>query len=130
MLSGVRGSGHSNQFPNAILPDGSTHIGGQYSFDGQGGLNTRFITTPEGLITDLQPTINRIISGGKFPHRNDGSIFMNKEGLLPKRASGYYREFVHPTIGAKGAGLQRIVTGQNGQMWFTPDHYKNFIRIR
>ena len=39
MLSGVRGSGHSNQFPNAILPDGSTHIGGQYSFDGQGVLN-------------------------------------------------------------------------------------------
>ena len=36
MLSGVRGSGYSNQFPDAILPDGSTHIGGQYSFDGQG----------------------------------------------------------------------------------------------
>jgi len=52
------------------------------------------------------------------------------EGLLPKQNAGYYREFVHPTPGVNGPGAMRVVTGQNGQMWFTPDHYKTFIPIR
>jgi guanyl-specific ribonuclease Sa len=92
--------------------------------------STRFLSTAEGVVHDLQPTLNRIASGGKFPHRNDGSIFKNVEGLLPKQNVGYYREFVHPTPGVNGPGAMRVVTGQNGQMWFTPDHYKTFIPIR
>ncbi len=92
-------------------------------------LSTRFVSTSKGL-TDLKPTLNRISSGGKFPHRNDGSIFKNFEGLLPKQKTGFYREFVHPTPSIKGPGPMRIVTGQNGRMWFTPDHYKTFVPIR
>ncbi len=92
-------------------------------------LSTRFVSTSKG-VTDLQPTLNRIASGGKFPHRNDGSIFKNMEGLLPKQNVGFYQEFVHPTPGLTGPGPMRIVTGQNGNMWFTPDHYKTFIPIR
>jgi len=92
-------------------------------------LSTRFVSTSKG-VADLQPTLNRIASGGKFPHRNDGSIFKNFEGLLPKQNAGFYREFVHPTPGITGPGPMRIVTGQNGGMWFTPDHYKTFIPIR
>ena len=92
-------------------------------------LSTRFISTSKEL-TDLQSTLNRIASGGKFPHRNDGAIFKNVEGLLPKQNAGFYREFVHPTPGVTGPGPMRIVTGQNGSMWFTPDHYKTFIQIR
>jgi guanyl-specific ribonuclease Sa len=90
---------------------------------------TRFVSTADGVV-DLQPTLNRIATGGKFPHVRDGSTFFNNEGLLPIKPAGYYREFVHPTFGMKGAGLQRIITGQNGQMWFTPNHYKTFIPIR
>jgi hypothetical protein len=44
---------------------------------------------------DLGPTLERIEAGGTFPHANDGSIFLNLEGLLPQQAPGYYREFVH-----------------------------------
>lgn len=96
----------------------------------------RFIKTAEGVTTDLQPTLNRIASGGKFPHKNDGSIFKNfapkgrTDPLLPVKPQGYYREFVHPTPGVNGPGAMRIVTGQGGEMWFTPDHYKSFIPIR
>jgi len=92
--------------------------------------STRFVSTAEGVVHDLKPTLNRIASGGKFPHRNDGSIFKNVEGLLPKQNAGYYKEFVHPTPRVNGPGAMRIVTGQGGQMWFTPDHYKTFIPIR
>ena len=77
----------------------------------------------------LKSTLDRIKAGTKFPHRNDGSIFTNKEGLLPIKPEGYYKEFVHPTPGSKGAGLQRIVTGRNGEIYYTPDHYKTFINI-
>lgn len=92
--------------------------------------STRFVSTAEGVVHDLKPTLDRIVSGEKFPYRNDGSIFKNMEGLLPKQNAGYYKEFVHPTPGVKGPGVMRVVTGQNGEMWFTPDHYKTFIQIR
>ena len=91
--------------------------------------STRFISTSKGLI-DIQPTLTRISKGIKFPHINDGSIFKNVEGLLPKKPVGYYKEFVHPIHGVEGVGAMRIVTGKNGEMFFTPDHYKTFIPIR
>jgi guanyl-specific ribonuclease Sa len=92
--------------------------------------STRFVSTAEGVVYDLKLTLDRIASGGKFPHRNDGSIFKNIEGLLPKQNAGYYKEFVHPTPGVKGPGAMRVVTGKGGEMWFTPDHYKTFIPIK
>lgn len=90
--------------------------------------NTGFIATRNGLV-DVRPTIQRINSGGTFPHRNDGSVFGNREGLLPARPNGYYREYVHPTPGVNGPGAQRIVQGQGGELYYTPDHYQTFIPL-
>jgi RHS repeat-associated protein len=112
----------------SVLMRGSTHSV-PWAFSAA-KTSTRFVSAAEGVVHDLKPTLDRIASGGKFPHRNDGSIFKNMEGLLPKQSAGYYKEFVHPTLGAKGPGAMRIVTGQGGEMWFTPDHYKTFIPIR
>ena len=78
---------------------------------------------------DLKPTLDRISGGKSFPHKNDGSVFGNKEGLLPSQPTGYYREFVHPTSGVNGPGPQRIVTGQGGEIFYTPNHYGTFIRV-
>ena len=78
---------------------------------------------------DVGPTLDRIRAGGKFPHPNDGSVFQNKEGLLPSKPQGYYQEWVHPTPGVPGPGPQRIVTGQGGESFYTPDHYKTFIPL-
>ncbi|MBX3060405.1 MAG: guanyl-specific ribonuclease Sa [Anaerolineae bacterium] len=80
--------------------------------------------------SDIQPTLNRINSGGTYPHKNDGTTFQNREGLLPSQPKGYYTEYVHPTPGVQGPGPQRVVTGQGGEIYFTPNHYKRFIRIR
>jgi len=79
---------------------------------------------------DLRPTLDRIAGGKSFPHRNDGSTFKNTEGLLPRQAAGYYREYVHPTPGVNGPGPQRIVTGQGGEIFYTPDHYRTFIPVK
>jgi uncharacterized Zn-binding protein involved in type VI secretion len=78
----------------------------------------------------LKPTFERINAGQKFPHRNDGAVFKNREGKLPSQPAGYYREYVHPTPGAKGPGAQRIVIGQGGEAYYTPDHYKSFTRVK
>ncbi|WP_133125708.1 ribonuclease domain-containing protein, partial [Xanthomonas prunicola] len=83
----------------------------------------------EGTV-DLAPTLNRIKSGGSFPHKNDGSTFKNLGGDLPKKPDGYYTEYVHPTPGVSGPGPQRIVVGKGGEMYYTSDHYKTFIPIK
>jgi len=79
---------------------------------------------------DLGPTLDRIKSGGSFPHRNDGSIFQNRASDLPQKPAGYYTEYVHPTPGISGPGPQRIVVGKGGEMYYTVDHYKTFIPIK
>ena len=75
---------------------------------------------------DLTATLVRIARGESFPHRNDGGAFGNREGRLPRRPRGYYREFVHPTPGVNGPGPQRLVLGAGGDLWYTADHYDSF----
>ena len=78
---------------------------------------------------DLRPTIMRIATGGRYPHKNDGSIFSNREGRLPNRFNGWYTEYVIPTQGINGAGPQRLVVGRDGNAWYTPNHYRSFEHI-
>lgn len=59
----------------------------------------------------------------------DGTVFQNREGLLPNRASGYYTEWTVPTPGVQGRGAMRIVRGDKGQAYFTSDHYGTFLRV-
>jgi guanyl-specific ribonuclease Sa len=78
---------------------------------------------------DLEDTLDRISRGERGIHGNDGSVFQNREKRLPQKPSGYYREWVHPTTGLRGPGPQRIVTGKNGEIYYTPDHYETFRRL-
>ena len=73
----------------------------------------------------LRPTLEKIESGGLRPR----DTFTNREGLLPPRPAGYYKEYVHPTEGITGPGSQRIVRGAGGEMYYTPDHYKTFVPL-
>ena len=67
---------------------------------------------------DLPPeavaTLALIRDGGPFPYRKDGSVFQNRERLLPAKPRGYYREYTVPTPGARDRGARRIVTGLFG----------------
>jgi RHS repeat-associated protein len=89
---------------------------------------TQFLSTESGIV-DIESTLNRIDSGGSFPHPNDGSVFQNREGLLPTQPYGYYNEYVVPTPGVNGPGPMRIITGQNGDLYFTPNHYQTFVPL-
>lgn len=79
---------------------------------------------------DLKPTLDRIERGEENQHRNDGTSFQNRENRLPRKPAGYYKEYVHPTKGEYGPGPQRIIIGKDGEVWYTPDHYKSFKKIK
>lgn len=86
-------------------------------------------------LTDLpreaRATLDLIRAGGPYPYpRNDNQAFLNREGLLPSRPRGYYREFTVPTPGSADRGARRIVTGAGGERYWTDDHYRSFARVR
>lgn len=78
---------------------------------------------------DLSPTLERIAADRRLRFSNDGSTFQNREKRLPRQPAGYYREWVVPTPNEEGPGPQRIVTGKDGEVWYTGDHYRTFRRI-
>jgi guanyl-specific ribonuclease Sa len=86
-------------------------------------------------VAELPPeaaaTLQLIEQGGPFPHRQDGTVFQNREGLLPQRPRGYYREYTVRTPGVSHRGARRIVTGGNPPevYYYTEDHYRSFRRL-
>ena len=79
-----------------------------------------------------------VASGGKLvlvgpkyhlAYAKDGSVFSNRERLLPPRPRGHYREYTVPTPGSRDRGARRIVTGGGVDAYWTPDHYSTFFRI-
>lgn len=83
---------------------------------------------PPFLPAEARRTIALIQQGGPFPHRQDGSVFGNREQRLPQRPRGYYHEYTVDTPGAGNRGARRIVTGGNPPTgWFySDDHYETF----
>jgi ribonuclease T1 len=86
------------------------------------------------LPVHAQQTVRRIRSGGPFPYAKDGTVFGNRERVLPARGRGYYREYTVKTPRTRGRGAQRIVCGgvrpvEPEVCYFTADHYASFARI-
>lgn len=82
------------------------------------------------LPPEARQTLALIRKGGPFPYAKDGSVFSNREGLLPRQSRGYYREYTVPTPGARDRGARRIIAGRGSEYWYTGDHYRSFLRIR
>jgi ribonuclease T1 len=83
-----------------------------------------------GLPQEARQTLELIRRGGPYPYRQDGRVFGNREKRLPLKARGYYREYTVPTPGAHDRSARRIVTGRDGEYYYTDDHYGSFRRIR
>jgi ribonuclease T1 len=84
-----------------------------------------------GLPPEVAHTLALIDADGPFPYERDGSTFQNREGLLPSRPRGYYREYTVPTPGSPDRGARRIVTGGDPpEAWYyTDDHYRSFREL-
>ncbi|MFI1957939.1 ribonuclease domain-containing protein [Streptomyces althioticus] len=79
------------------------------------------------LPSEAHDTLDRIEQGGPFPFEQDGTVFQNREGILPDRSTGYYHEYTVITPGSPTRGARRIVTGEENQEdYYTADHYASF----
>ena len=74
-------------------------------------------------------TLELIDRGGPFPYRQDGSTFRNQENLLPRQATGYYREYTVKTPGEGDRGTRRLIVGSGGDVYYTADHYETFRQV-
>lgn len=81
------------------------------------------------LPAEAQATLALIAKGGPFPYDRDGVVFENREGILPKKAAGYYHEYTVETPGSDDRGARRIVTGKSGELFYTDDHYVSFREV-
>ncbi|AOW15187.1 ribonuclease domain-containing protein [Hydrogenophaga crassostreae] len=87
-----------------------------------------------GLPAQGNEVLVMIRQGGPFRYEKDGTVFGNRERLLPSQKRGYYREYTVPTPGLSHRGARRIVCG--GQQpkrpdacFYTDDHYSSFRLI-
>ncbi len=78
-------------------------------------------------------TYEKIKSGGPFSYDKDGTVFGNRERILPNEKRGYYREYTVKTPGSRDRGARRIVCGGKPKApdacYYTADHYSSFRRI-
>lgn len=82
------------------------------------------------LPKEAREALALVKKGGPFPYAKDGAVFGNREGRLPGKKRGYYREYTVKTPGERTRGKRRIVAGREGDYWYTDDHYATFRRIR
>lgn len=82
------------------------------------------------LPSQAYTTLNLIAQGGPYPYSQDGTVFRNRERILPSRPTGYYHEYTVTTPGSSTRGARRIVTGEEHQEdYYTADHYRSFDLI-
>ncbi|MDN3296763.1 ribonuclease domain-containing protein [Streptomyces ficellus] len=79
------------------------------------------------LPSQAHDTLDLIDDGGPYPFRQDGTVFQNRERVLPSRTTGYYHEYTVITPGSQTRGARRIVTGDTEREdYYTADHYESF----
>ena len=83
----------------------------------------------DALPIEALDTLSLIEAGGPYPYRQDDGIFQNREGILPDRPEGHYREYTVDTPGSPDRGARRIVSGSDGERFYTDDHYDSFREI-
>jgi ribonuclease T1 len=84
----------------------------------------------ERLPSEARSTIQLIEQGGPFPYpRKDGTVFGNRERLLPILPRGSYREYTVPTPGLRTRGARRIISAPKRIYYYTGDHYKTFQEV-
>ena len=79
------------------------------------------VTPDSGLRTIAESTLPRearatlalIRAGGPYPYDQDDRTFQNREGILPGKPRGYYREYTVETPGSEDRGARRIIAGRD-----------------
>ena len=75
-----------------------------------------------------------IYKGGPFRYDKDGTVFGNRERVLPAKNRGYYREYTVKTPSERSRGARRIICGgltpaAPEACYYTDDHYTSFRKV-
>jgi guanyl-specific ribonuclease Sa len=81
------------------------------------------------LPAQVGQTIDLVEQGGPYPHAGDGTVYQNREAVLPACAAGYYHLYTVPTPGTSDRGNRRLITGEGGEYYYTPDRYATFVEV-
>jgi ribonuclease T1 len=81
------------------------------------------------LPPEATQTIQLIERGGRFPYRQDGTVFGNREHHLPIAPYRTYHEYTVPTPGLQTRGARRIITAPQHVYYYTGDHYRSFQQV-
>lgn len=85
------------------------------------------------LPPEASDTLDLIHSGGPFPYDQDGTVFQNREGILPSESTGYYHEYTVKTPGSPDRGARRLIGGgaltTPQYVYYTDDHYASFCEV-
>jgi ribonuclease T1 len=87
------------------------------------------LTPLSSLPPEAAKTVRLIQQNGPYPYRQDGVIYNNLEQQLPNEPRGYYHEYTVKTPGSADRGTRRIITGRDGQFYYTSNHYQAFVSI-
>ncbi|NLI09602.1 MAG: hypothetical protein GX447_02450 [Elusimicrobia bacterium] len=105
------------------------------------------IISDQRRVNAILDLISKIAKCEQLPYKEDGQIFKNKEGKLPPKENGYYREYTLilpkdsqqqfyigetqytalPSLSERGP--ERIVIGGGTYVYYTPTHYASFILL-
>lgn len=87
-------------------------------------------TVAESALPDeADTTLALVRAGGPYPYAEDDGVFGNRERILPRQRSGYYREYTVETPGEGDRGPRRLVRGAEGDLYWTSDHYASFRQV-
>ena len=75
-----------------------------------------------------------IYQGGPFRYDKDGTVFGNRERILPAKNRGYYLEYTVRTPSERSRGARRVICGglkpsAPDACYYTDDHYASFRKI-
>jgi len=113
---------------SASLSPSAVHAKGPF-FGPQVGTVEAAQLPPQG-----RSMLTLIYVGGPFRYDKDGTVFGNRERILPIGQRGFYREYTVRTPGEGSRGARRIVCGgvkpaAPDACYYTDDHYASFRRI-
>ena len=136
-LKGIRRGGLQRRWAGSLAALALAAVSaGTFLVQAKSPVNTQAlpVIAYTGLPVQGQEVMEQIRQGGPFRYEKDGTVFGNRERLLPGQKRGYYREYTVPTPGLSHRGARRIVCGGQKPVapdncYYTEDHYASFRLI-
>lgn len=133
-------SAKHNEYENYKITSEETDTGNDLYKDGiyttkedVSGYLIAYNTLPDNFITKKEAKSLGWSGGSLEPYAPGkcigGDYFGNYEGILPTATGRTYHECDIDTLGASSRGAKRIVYSNDGQIYYTEDHYESFTLL-